>query len=195
MNRDGAGTTTGSQTNGPSHPLARDWSRRSVPAFILVGVGLAADLLAFTQMPDVVPQHARLVGSPDTWTTRGHMLAFALIITVLSAAGLLTAGLVSAMTPEGLRIRDEEARRYWTHAEHWPIMRQRIWTVMAWSAGLLSVLVAVGVNVFTLSPRWGLPTWSGPLLILAGTIGFVWWLMHATKRMAALPDDGRHATQ
>lgn len=178
----------GSETSQPrEHPLARSWARRSRPAFALAGVSVLLAVLAYTQMPPIVPQHAGLIGPPDTWTTRRHMLVFSLIMIVFTTALLLAAGLIASAAPSGVHFRDAERERYWTRADHWPVMRPRLWSLMAWAAGLFALLVTTGVILFTLSPTWGVPTWATPAYSTLAAGAIIWWLLRLFRAMTTLP--------
>lgn len=171
------------------HPLAHEWLKCSAPAPALWGVAAVISIAAYTLMPEVVPQHSSFGESVDTWTTRGHFLIFSLGITLFFVVMMLAGGLVVGMDPAGMKFRDRDVARYWSAAENWPVMRRRMWSVMAWCGGLMAVAVSIGVNLYALSPSWGLPVWVSLVGIFA-LVGLVmWWLVATLNAMKRLPDD------
>ena len=162
----------------PLNPPRGFWEC-SRPALVMLVIGLAINVAAWTQMPEVVPQHAGVTGQVDSWTSRNGFLAFTVISIVLFTAALLGASAAVGLSSEGLHASGKRAERvtYWQHPDRWPIFRPRLWSLMAWFTGWFIVALAVGLNLFALSPRLNLPGWTLPIVILGVTGAALAWFV------------------
>lgn len=168
----------------------RAWATCSRPAFVLVPMAVALELAAFGAMPEQVPRHVRFAGPPDAWWSRDSWLGFSAGMTVFFAAMILVGGVLLTISPSGLRLRDKEATRYWTREENWPLMRQRLWLLIAWLAGLFAIYLALSLGVFALAPSWGLPHWANLAVMVGGLVAGASWLFVSIRRLTTLPGRG-----
>lgn len=168
----------------PLNPPRGFWEC-SRPALVLLVIALTINVAAWTQMPEVVPQHAGVTGQVDSWISRDGFLAFTVVLSIVTTAFLLGASAVVGINGEGLHASGKRAERvtYWRAPERWPVFRPRLWSVMAWFTGWFIVAMAVGLNLFALSPRLNLPGWTS-LIVIFGTAGIVLaWFVVRTFRL------------
>lgn len=184
------GRTDDSNSIGTSN-LRQAWVACSMPAFVMVALALVAELLAFGQLPNMVPRHLGAGGVPDVWWPRASWLAFTLGMTIFFALLILVGGVVMSIAPKTFHLRNQENLAYWSHPDHWPLMRQRLWVLAGWLAGFFSLYLAIALSIYALGPTWNLPHWMNFAVMLGGLVAGVVWLFIAWRRMAAIPDEDR----